>query len=339
MSGFAPLRRLDGYLPIEDHGLTGDGATAALVGRDGAISWLCLPRFDAPPVFCGLLDAEKGGAFRVAPEDLVESRQRYEDDTGVLVTEMRSRSGLVRVTDALPLRSGAELAEDVPAGRRELLRWVQVLDGSVRLGVDVQPRGGLRAEPGGGGLRLRCESCPDLDLGLFASVPLAGPRTVLDLAAGDQLTLLLRWAPGSARHQPVSPEERLRATCDAWRRWVGHVRYEGPRQDLVRRSAITLKMLDHFDNGAIVAAPTSSLPEIIGGVRNWDYRYAWIRDAAFSVYALLQIGLAEEAAGFLSWVLSVIERDGRPRVLYTLDGETPPVETRDPDLEGYRRSR
>jgi GH15 family glucan-1,4-alpha-glucosidase len=339
MSGFTPLRRTDGYLPIEDHGLIGDGATAALVGRDGAISWLCLPRFDSPPVFCGLLDAKKGGAFRVAPEEVVESQQRYEDDTGVLVTEMRSRSGLVRVTDALPLRSGAELAEDVPADRRELLRWVQVLDGTVRLSVDVQPWRGMRVEPGGGGLRLHCESCPDLDLGLLASVPLAGPRTVLDLAAGDQLTLLLRWAPGSARHQPVSPEERLQATCDAWWRWMDHVDYEGPRKELVRRSAITLKLLHHFDNGAIVAAPTSSLPEIVGGVRNWDYRFSWIRDAAFSVYALQQIDLEEEASGFLGWVLNAIERGGRPRVLYDLDGGTPAAEILVPELEGYRRSR
>ena len=339
MSGFKPLRRTDGYLPIEDHGLIGDGATAALVGRDGAISWLCLPRFDSPPVFCGILDAEKGGAFRVAPEEVVESQQRYEDDTGVLVTEMRSRSGLVRVTDAFPLRSGAELAEDVPADRRELLRWVQVLDGTVRLAIEVQPWRGMRIEPGGGGLRLHCESCRDLDLGLLASVPLAGPRTVLDLAAGDQLTLLLRWAPGSARHQPVSPEERLQATCDAWRRWMGHVQYEGPRRELVRRSAITLKLLHHFDNGAIVAAPTSSLPEILGGVRNWDYRFSWIRDAAFSVYALQQIDLEEEASGFLGWVLNAIERDGRPRILYDLDGGAPAVEILVPDLEGYRRSR
>lgn len=339
MSDFTPLRRLEGYLPIEDHGLIGDGATAALVGRDGAVSWLCLPRFDSPPVFCGLLDVEKGGAFRVAPEDLVESRQRYEDDTGVLVTEMRSRSGVVRVTDALSLRSGAELAEDVPACRRELLRWVQVLDGTVRLAVDVQPRGGLRVEPGGGGIRLHCERRPDLDLVLLSSVPLAGPRTVLDLAAGDQLTLLLRWARGSARHQPVSPEERLQATRDAWRRWMRHVEYDGPRRDLVRRSVITLKLLHHFDNGAIVAAPTSSLPEIVGGVRNWDYRFSWIRDAAFSVYALHQIGLEEEASGFLGWVLNAIERDGRPRVLYDLDGGAPAAEVLDPELEGYRRSR
>jgi len=121
LPAFAPLCRLGGYLPIEDHGLIGDGTTAALVGRDGRVSWLCVPRFDSAPLFCGILDAGRGGHFTVAPEDLVESRQFYESDTGVLVTEMRGRTGLVRLTDALTLRSGADLGEDVTAGRGELL--------------------------------------------------------------------------------------------------------------------------------------------------------------------------------------------------------------------------
>jgi len=137
----------------------------------------------------------------------------------------------------------------------------------------------------------------------------------------------------------IAPEDLLQSTFDAWRRWTGRVRYEGPEAALVRRSAITLKPLDYFENGAIVAAPTSSLPGAIGGSRNWDYRFAWIRDAAFCVYALHRIGLFREARGFLGWVLDAVERHGRPRVLYDLDGGDPPPEREEPELEGYRRSR
>ena len=335
---FAPIAYADGYLPLEDHGLIGDGATAALVGRDGAISWLCVPRFDSPPLFCAILDAARGGAFAVAPKDLAESRQFYEPDSGVLVTEMRGRSGTVRLTDALTLRSGADLAEDAPAARGELLRSVEVLGGPVRLGVAIEPRGGATAERRGDGMRLRSGSRPDLDLQLWTTVPLEGPRTTLDLDAGDRLSFVLRWGGGHHRHRPVSPDQLLRATLEVWRRWMRSLGYEGPRGPLVRRSAITLKLLDYVPTGAIVAAPTSSLPESIGGERNWDYRYAWIRDAAFSVYALRRIGLTEEAAGFLGWVLDAVERHGRPKVLYDLDGETPEPERVDPHLEGYRCS-
>jgi GH15 family glucan-1,4-alpha-glucosidase len=150
---FLPVRLIDGYLPIADHGLIGDGTTAALVGRDGAIVWLCLPRFDSPPLFCRLLDARQGGAFTIAPDDLDESRQFYEPDTEVLVTEMRSPSGLVRLTDALLLRSGADLAEATTAARHDLLRAVRVLQGRVRLRIALAPYGGGQAERRGDGLR------------------------------------------------------------------------------------------------------------------------------------------------------------------------------------------
>lgn len=161
----------------------------------------------------------------------------------------------------------------------------------------------------------------------------------MTLKAGQSLDLLLCWRSSHVPAASFHPEQLYGNTVAVWRRWLTHLDYHGPQESLVRRSAITLKLLDHFANGAIVAAPTSSLPELIGGSRNWDYRYAWVRDAAFSVYALHRIGLSHEAAGFLAWVLDAVERDGRPHVMYDLDGRLPPEEREDPDLEGYRRSR
>lgn len=335
---FMPVRRTDGYLPLEDHGLIGDGTTAALVGRNGAVSWLCLPRFDSPPVFCRILDTTRGGAFTIVPEDLMEARQFYESGTAVLVTEMRSRSGLVQVTDALTLRSGADLTEDRSAGRGELLRTVMVLEGRVRLRVEIVPRGGDEPERKGDVFLFRRSDRREYDLGLSSTISLQGLPALVHMNAGDRGHVLLRWGSGHAFEEPFAPDTLLEATRAAWRRWTAHVRYEGPQQALVRRSAITLKLLDHFENGAIVAAPTSSLPEAIGGTRNWDYRYTWVRDAAFSVYALRRIGLFHEASGFLGWVLDAVERDGRPKVLYNLDGRDPEPERHDPDLEGYRHS-
>ncbi|MDO9116574.1 MAG: glycoside hydrolase family 15 protein [Nitrospira sp.] len=332
------LHRLDGYLPIEDYGLVGDGATAALIGRDGSLAWLCLPRFDSPPLFCSLLDQTHGGHFTVAPASVLESRQFYEHDTALLVTEMRTSTGLLRVTDFCPLVAGADLSEDVSATRRELLRTATVVEGSIDLTIHLEPRGGAEADPRDGGIRIRCRAQPDLTLHLYSTVPLTGLRTSVTIKAGQSLHLLLCWRQGAA-HAPRFDEAALRRdTVAVWRRWLAHLTYHGPQEALVRRSAITIKLLDHFENGAIVAAPTSSLPELIGGSRNWDYRYAWVRDAAFSVYALHRVGLSHEAAGFLGWVLDAVDRDGMPRVMYDLDGRMPPDEREDGGLEGYRRS-
>lgn len=268
------------------------------------------------------------------------ARQRYEPDTGVLVTEWRTTEGTVRITDALAFRSGADLGEDAPAGRSELLRVLEVVEGRACVGVEIDLRGGAEAERQDGGLRLRCRvrPDPDLDLHLTSSHQLDGLRSTHQLAAGDRLELVLRWSGGSHRHRSPRPAALLRQTTDAWRRWIGCFRYVGPQEPMVRRSAITLKLLDHFPSGALVAAPTSSLPEALGGPRNWDYRYAWIRDAAFSVYAFRRIGLTDEAWGFLGWVLHSVEQAGRAAVLYDLDGSAPPPEREDPDLEGYCRS-
>jgi hypothetical protein len=193
---FRPVRQREGYLPLEDLGLIGDGATAALVGLDGSIPWMCLPRFDADPLFCGLLDQAHGGHFTLAPEELVEARQRYEPDTGVLITELRSATGLVRITDALALRSGADLTDDAPADRAELVRSAVVLDGNVCLHIDLQPRGGGQAQALFSGLEVRPSRRPDLRLHLRSNRPLTGLHSTHDLRQGERLDLGLDRAVG-----------------------------------------------------------------------------------------------------------------------------------------------
>ncbi len=334
-----PLEQVDGTLPIEDHGLIGDGMTGALVGRDGAIDWLCVPRFDAPPVFCRLLDRHRGGAFTVAPEHLLESRQSYLDETGILATEMRSPTGLVRVLDALTFHRGSILSDDAQAARGELVRAVEIREGSVRLRIAIDPWRASPIQRQGEAWQIRFADRPEIVLNLHADRPLDGPQTVIELHQGDRINLTLRWNGVEKDDRSTPPLQAIDDTVDAWRRWLGCLSYHGPQKALVRRSAITLKLMDNVENGAIVAAPTSSLPEEIGGVRNWDYRYSWIRDAAFSVYALRRIGLNREARNFLAWVHDVIDQDGgRPRVLYTLDGRQPEPEREDPTLSGYRGS-
>src|SRR5262249_14143543 len=220
--------------------------------------------------------------------------QRYEPDTAVLVTELRSPAGVLAVTDALLLRPGAVLSDDAPAGRRELVRSAVVLDGSVRVRVEIEPRGGASARAIAGGRGVAAGRRPDLVLHVRCNRPLGALRPVHELHAGERLDLVLSWG-GAHRHHRFGEEELLGATADSWRRWMQGFDYEGPEAALVRRAAITLKLCDHWSNGALIAAPTSSLPAPVGGVRNWDYRYTWVRDASFSVYALRRIGFAEEA--------------------------------------------
>jgi GH15 family glucan-1,4-alpha-glucosidase len=334
---FRPVRRLSGYLPLEDLGLIGDGATVALVGRDGSIPWLCVPAFDAAPLFCGLLDDAKGGHFSVTPDGLLEARQRYETDTGVLTTELRTATGLVRITDALVLRSRADLTDDAPVDRGELVRSAVVLAGRARIEVRVEPRGGAQAHPAFSGLEVRAVSQPGLRLHLRANRPMTDLQGVHELAEGDRLDLVLSWGRFH-RHHRFDADVMLRETAEAWRRWMTSFRYDGPQEEMVRRAAITLKLCDHWVNGSLVAAPTSSLPAPVGGVRNWDYRYAWIRDAAFAVFALRRIGFANEADSFLGWVLDAFEQSRWPRIMYTLAGGPVPDEREDAELAGYRSS-
>jgi GH15 family glucan-1,4-alpha-glucosidase len=334
-----PAQTTDGYPRIEDHALIGDGATAALIGMDATIRWLCLSRFDGPALFASLLDAERGGAWTLQPAGLREVRQRYLPDTAVVVTDLRCDTGTVQITDAM-VTSGT-LGTGTPSGPGELARLVTVLHGEVDLRIQLTGRGGLTPAAGADQITLGWPDAPD-------QVKLTSTRAVnglgrLDgsvrLHAGDRLGLVLRWADGPTRLRTTDDvAAALDATAATWRAWATKITYTGPYADLVRRSAITLKLCDHHASGAIVAAPTSSLPEAIGGERNWDYRFTWARDAAYTVYALRRIGLADESEGFLTWILNACTRDGRPHILYTLDGTQPGAERIDPGLEGYRRS-
>jgi alpha,alpha-trehalase len=334
-AAFLPLLYRDGYMPIEGHGLIGDGRTAALVARDGGITWLCLPRFDGFALLCELLDARSGGALRLDPQELRESRQYYEPDTAVLVTELRTAEGLLQIRDCLLLKPDADLLLGADAALGCLARSARVLEGKVRLRMELSCRGGAEFERDGDRLRVRAKALPEVDLRLQSGRPLRGDDS-FELTQGQVLDLSLSWDEHPAPGSSCAP--LIDRTAATWRRWMESFHYAGPEEAVVRRSAITLKLLDHFRNGAILAAPTSSLPEAIGGPRNWDYRYSWIRDAAFGVYALRRIGMVHEAEGFLRWVLDAVEENGRPRVLYDIDGGLPEDEWEDPHLEGYRAS-
>ncbi len=327
------------YPPIEDHALIGDGATAALVTTDATVNWLCLPRFDAPALFASILDHERGGCWTLRPAGLRSTRQEYLPDTAVLRTVLSTDGGDLEVLDALAI--DGDLTSNAPNATGELVRLVRALTGEIDLQVQLRGRGGLRSEADTDDIAVEWSNAT-APLSLHATMPVPGLDRLdgrVQLRAGDRLGLVLRWGGGPTRLRTADDvAAALDRTADEWRRWTAKVTYTGPFRDLVRRSAITLKLCDHQANGAMVAAPTSSLPEAIGGERNWDYRFSWVRDAAYSVYALRRIGMAGEADSFLRWVLRACARDERPHLLYTLDGTQPVSETIDTELRGYRGS-
>ncbi|MGC4191227.1 MAG: glycoside hydrolase family 15 protein [Thermomicrobiales bacterium] len=335
---FRPVERIDGFLPIRDHGVIGNGTTAALVARDGAIPWLCIPRFDSAPIFSSILDSRIGGQFTIEAGEIVDAHHRYLGESAVLVTELRVPDGLLRITDLMPFRTGADLREEGSADTGELLRCVEVIEGSLTVQASVTVRGGVEPVPNGKGIRLGLPRYPDIDLILECSRELDGTTGRWALDAGESVSFCLRWNGGTGASSVDSPVAAIVNTVEGWLDWLCDFRYQGPQRQLVRRSAITLKLLDYLPNGAMVAAPTTSLPEDIGGERNWDYRYAWVRDAAFAVYVLRRIGMEAEAWQYLTWVLRNF-REHRVNVMYTLDGDPDIEERLDPELSGYRNSR
>ena len=337
---------------IADYALIGDCHSASLVGRDGAIDWACFPRFDSPAVFCRLLDAERGGAFEIVPADVRETRRAYLDDTNVLVTTFGCARGVLELTDCMPV-SPLDPAEPTKVrSYHSILRRLRCRGGAVDISATVAPRFeyGLFAPR----FLLTGERSAEIVGGadaiwVSASAPLQcdgeGIRGRWRLSVGEDVWLEAAWSPSSEMRDPSGAPDatelarRLDSTIAFWRTWMRRCWYEGEHGGHVRRSALVLKALTYAPSGAVVAAPTTSLPEAIGGVRNWDYRYTWIRDATLTLISLFVLGFRDEADEFKTW----LERTGagRPQdlqIMYGILGERSLPERELPHLVGHRGS-
>jgi GH15 family glucan-1,4-alpha-glucosidase len=369
------------YAPINSYGMIGNMHTAALVGEDGSIDWLCLPQFDSPSIFAAILDDKKGGRFRIraigteggaagkraggeGPEEGderdrgVHSNHFYWPDTNVLMTRFRTSEAVGEVHDFMPLRM-AEHEHGIP----ELVRTVKVEYGRMRFRLECAPafdygragheasmtEGGVLFEGANGKGKLWLSSTIPLEIRQSEAGSGGGPFAFAEFTVDPKQPVAFalwydRKDGNNHRGRRVAVEEARELLSDTvayWRRWVSKCTYHGRWEEMVRRSALALKLLTFDPTGAIVAAPTTSLPEHIGGSRNWDYRYTWIRDAAFTVYALMRIGFTDEAARFMDWLhcrCHEIEEEGMLLPMYTIDGghEMPEMEL--DHLEGYKKS-
>ena len=338
-----PPRRVDGYAPIRDYAAIGDGRTVALVARDGSIDWLPFPSIDSPTVFGSLLDATRGGSFALAPEQPYEVTRRYLPGTNILVTTFTTETGTASVTDEMTVPAGGM----VPL--RELAREVKGLRGTVPMRWRIEPRFGYGAGPMRVGRR---RGIPVVEAGADAVAVCswdAGDPTIEDasisgrfeIGGGASALIALSFAHQEPLVFPSRPEIERRAeeTHAAWNRWSACSDYQGRWKEAVDRSGLALKLLFFAPTGAVAAAPTTSLPEEIGGERNWDYRLSWVRDSAFTIDALLSVGCAEEAEAFFWWLMQASQlTHPRLQVLYRLDGG-PEAPERTLDLRGYRDSR
>jgi GH15 family glucan-1,4-alpha-glucosidase len=335
-----------GYLPVAEHGLIGDLHTVALVGTNGTIDWHCSPSFDAPSIFGSLLDADRGGSFELAPAVQAKSRQFYLPDTNGLITRFSAPDGVAEIQDFMPVGSAAE------PERHRLIRRALCVRGAMPFRARVAPRFNygmdrheLTKTPAG-----VIFTAPGLTMSLTATVPVElddrDVTAAFTLSEGQSALFALDEASGGAAPRPCPGHEAQRladATIDFWRSWLSASQYRGRWREMVNRSALTLKLLTYAPTGAIVAAPTTSLPEQIGGERNWDYRYVWVRDAAFCVYALLRLGFTSEADAFMGFTLAhastiAANAAGPLHVMYGIDGRTDLPELELPHLAGHRGS-
>jgi GH15 family glucan-1,4-alpha-glucosidase len=332
------------YLPIEDHGIIGDLHTAALVGTNGTIDWMCLPRFDSPSVFAAILDDEKGGHFSLRPVEYVRSHQLYLPDTNVLLTRFLSPEGVAEVLDFMPI-------EDKRETRHDLVREVRVIRGKMTIEVDCRPafdyarqehtvefvKGGAVFRGAGVALNLAGEVT-------FEEGPANGAFARFTLEASESASFILHQL-----EEDEGPREALKRgeyrdllqrTLDYWRRWISKSTYHGRWRDMVNRSALVLKLMVYDPTGALVAAPTMGLPETVGGERNWDYRYTRLRDAAFTMFVLNRVGFKDEAHKFMGWLQDRCQGSGGLlQPLYGIDGRAELCEEELPHLSGYRDSR
>ncbi|MEU2866470.1 glycoside hydrolase family 15 protein [Streptomyces mirabilis] len=337
-------------MPIAEHGLIGDLRSAALVGTNGTIDWYCCPRFDAPSVFASILDAERGGSFELAPDVPTRTKQFYFPDTNVLITRFFADDGVGEIQDFMPVVDDSREAD-----RHRLIRRVVCVRGALPFRARVAPR----FEYGTAPHTVHAEAgqavfaSASLRLALTSTVPIEvdGPDVwaLFKLHEGEAAVFTIDKIGGDVapRFCAVAEAEReFNATVRYWRRWLSQSRYRGRWREMVHRSALTLKLLTYAPTGAIVAAPTTSLPEQIGGERNWDYRYVWIRDAAFCVYAMLRLGFTDEAEAFMGFVTEHVQRapdgptgpTGPLQIMYGIDGCRDLPERELSHLEGYRGS-
>ncbi|HYB48267.1 MAG TPA: glycoside hydrolase family 15 protein, partial [Streptosporangiaceae bacterium] len=345
------------YPNISDHGLVGDLQTAALVSTDGVVDWFCCPRFDSPSVFASLLDAERGGFYRIAPDrDDYVSRQLYLPDTAILVTRFLTPDGVGEVHDFMPI------AGDTATDRHRLVREIRVVRGVMRFAIEIQPRFDYARKPhkmditehgvvfASDGLQLTVHGIARpgasiKDSGITPERVGDGLRWTRTLREGEIGGVVVESMGGTPRL--FSPEEAQQLADDTarfWRDWLNRSTYRGRWREMVDRSAITLKLLTYAPTGAPVAAPTTALPEQVGGERNWDYRYTWIRDGSFSIYALLGLGYVEEAAAFGRWLKDRVQEQvgsasGPLKIMYRVDGTSDLVEETLDHFEGWRGSR
>ena len=335
-----------GYLPIAEHGLIGDLHTVALVGTEGTIDWSCCPRFDAPSLFGAILDKDRGGYWAIAPDSSGwTTRQLYIPDTNVLITRFLSPDGVGELHDFMPVAA---------RGHRPhcLIRRVVCVRGRMPFRLEVEPRFDYGRSPHESRLHEHGAvfASPELSVALGSPLTLErteqGVRARFALQAGESITFVLDQVGDGEEPRIYDEDDALRAfddTVEFWRRWLSRSRYAGRWREMVHRSALTLKLLTYVPTGAIVAAPTTSLPEQLGGERNWDYRYTWIRDAAFSLYGLLRLGFTEEAGAFMDWLTARFREDrsganGPLQLMYGIDGRSDLTEETLDHLEGYRGS-
>lgn len=335
------------YLPIEHHGVIGDLHTAALVGIDGTIDWLCLPYFDSPSLFASILDDRKGGHFRIAATTRqARRRQMYLPDSNILLTRFLTPDGVGEVVDFMPIHAGG-----APKKRtdHQVIRLVRGVRGEIPFRMECRPafdyaRKEARLEKRPFGVRFsHGELAVDLVTPLDVRVEEGAAHADFVLREEDQIPVVLAQSDGGRAPRLEGLGEvcqtEFRRTLRFWQDWIMRNRYQGRWRERVKRSTLALKLLTFRPTGAIVAAVTSSLPERIGGDRNWDYRYTWIRDAAFTVYAFLRVGFTEEARQFIEFLEEHCQIEKGLQVLYGIDGRREVPEVRLEHLRGYRGSR
>jgi GH15 family glucan-1,4-alpha-glucosidase len=335
------------YLPIEDYGIIGDLHTVALVGKNGSIDWYCVPAFDSPSVFGALLDAEKGGYFQIEPLQTpgASRKQLYLPETNILVTRFLTESGVGEVTDFMPIQHATQQVD-----RHGIIRAVHVVHGSLSFAMTCRPAFNYARDAHTVHLsdREALFRSASLTLGLFSTVPLqedgrGGVHAAFTLAEDQWAYFVLE----SAQQDEITPrfsqyQQVLSDTKAYWRSWLKQCRYQGRWREMVHRSALALKLLTYAPTGAVVAAPTTSLPEGIGGERNWDYRFTWLRDAALTLQSLSLLGFEDELNAFTDWLLACslqFEPEKPLQPMYTITGGLDMPEITLDHLDGYRKSR